>query len=199
MTETLWASAARNYEAAGLLQEAARCHHRAGSLRRAVDLYAELGLHHEAATVLAENGNAVGGAWRLAHHAHDPAAARLMLRRAPGPAGRLLHRLVSARCDLLDGVSETVVTDALDAAQDLLDGGPPDDAQRIESWAVLLAEEIRRPDLVALVFAAAVRGDRQGAAQRWQVWAQRRYGMRIVVAEPAHDVDVVFAGARRWT
>jgi hypothetical protein len=41
-----------------------------------------------------------------------------------------------------------------------------------EGWAVALAETVRRYDQVALVFAAAVRGGRRGAAERWARWSQ---------------------------
>ena len=42
-----------------------------------------------------------------------------------------------------------------------------------EEWAVALSETAARYDQAALVFAAAVRGGRDGAAQRWNAWSRR--------------------------
>ncbi len=92
----------------------------------------------------------------------------------------LLRRLVLARCDVADGLPDRHILPVLADVQvlaELLATAPVWQAnsasRRIEEWAVVLAEAAHRYDQVALVFAAAVRGRRAGAEQRWAEWSAR--------------------------
>ncbi len=93
----------------------------------------------------------------------------------------LSRRLVLARCDVADGLPDRHILPVLADVQAMLAEPlviePAWSAiaagLRIEQWAVALAEAVHRYDQVALVFAAAVRGQRTGAEQRWAEWSVR--------------------------
>ena len=58
----------------------------------------------------------------------------------------------------------------------------------LEGWCIDLAEVMGRDDQVALIFAAAVRGQRAGARQRWEAWSRRVLGADLILPrddEPA--------------
>jgi hypothetical protein len=173
--------AASCYTRGGWLHEAARCYRAAGSHQDAARTWESAGALAEAAADFVAAGLAERAGWLLVHHLGDPSAARAAVA-APAPerpeAGRptasapLLRRLVLARCDVADGGADGRPRETLDEVMDrLADRGlgwlDPD----IETWAVLTAEAMRRPDLVALIFAAAVRGHRPGAGARWDEWS----------------------------
>lgn len=180
MTEPLWEQAARCYESAGAPAEAARCYLEASAYRRAGDLYRQLGRYAEAAEAYAPI-SAVDAAWLLAHHVGDSARARALLPNPHDP----LEWLVLARCDIVDGSTMDNVLDALEMARAAI-GLQIGDQQRIEAWAIQVAESARRYDQVALIFAACVLAGRQGAEGRWRDWAATHLGgAPIVLPEPA--------------
>ncbi|WP_322749661.1 MULTISPECIES: hypothetical protein [unclassified Frankia] len=185
--------AATCYLRAGQVAEAARCYRDAGLFPRSAGLYAQLGRHRDAAADYTAAGLVHVAAWTLAHEVGDPAAARALLLSDPaGPAHQaepavaamfdaLLRRLVLARCDVADGLPDRHILPVLVDVQAMLaeptvtePAWPAHSAsRRIEEWAVVLAEAAHRYDQVALVFAAAVRGRRTGAEQRWAEWSAR--------------------------
>ena len=85
----------------------------------------------------------------------------------------LSRKQVHARCDAADGLPENRIIPVLTLTQELLADPSTPCAQRSETWAVAIAEAIRRYDQAALTFAAAVRGRRPGAEFRWQEWSAR--------------------------
>jgi hypothetical protein len=186
--------AASCYERLGEAAEAARCYRDAGSHRRAADLFVSLGLYREAALDLGRSGQQDLAAWLLVHEADDPAAARaaLALQPVPGvamdwqpPARPLRQRLVLARCDVADGASDRVALPVLaEACADLARPAVRYDPY-IEPWAVGLAEAVRREDQTALVFAAAVRGDRPGAVGRWAEWSREVLHAELILPAEA--------------
>ncbi|KLL11161.1 MULTISPECIES: hypothetical protein [Protofrankia] len=99
------------------------------------------------------------------------------------------RRLVLARCDIAEGLPARRILPVLADVQAILAeplaGEPtwPVAAAdlRIERWAVALAEAAHRYDQVALVFAAAVRGRRTGAEQRWAEWSLRVLHTELVL------------------
>lgn len=99
------------------------------------------------------------------------------------PVHALALRLVEARCDAADGAREERILPVLTQAQALLaDPGMPW-MPCAETWAVTVAAVIRRYDQVSLTFAAAVRGERPGAATRWRDWSAQV--LKANVAMPA--------------
>ena len=171
------------YQLGGWLHEAARCYRAAGSHQLAARTWENAGALAEAAADFMAAGLAERAAWLFVHHLGDPSAARAAVT-APAPgrpeAGRLsadtplLRRLVLVRCDVADGVADERSRETLDEVMDHLADRDrrwldPD----VQTWAVLTAEAMRRPDLVALIFAAAVRGLRPEARERWDEWSSR--------------------------
>ncbi|WP_250291567.1 hypothetical protein [Frankia sp. CiP1_Cm_nod1] len=101
----------------------------------------------------------------------------------------LSRRLVLARCDVADGLPARRVLPVLADVQAVLAEPPVAEplwpvaaaGLRVEQWAVALAEAAHRYDQVALVFAAAVRGRRAGAEQRWAEWSLRVLRTELVL------------------
>lgn len=86
----------------------------------------------------------------------------------------LAQRQVYARCDVADGVAEQRILPVLTQTQNVLaDATGMQCPERTETWGVAVAERMRRYDQAALIFAAAVRGQRPGAAARWRDWSAR--------------------------
>jgi hypothetical protein len=169
--------AAALYLQAGHRVAALACYREAGAHLRAADVALSLGRQAIAASEYAEAGMPVQAAWLLA--VDDPARARAMI-----TGTDLLSRLVLARCEPgppLDALAAEVC-DGLAAAAVRTAGEAPGVA---EEWMISLAEQAHRADLVALVFAAAVRGRRIGAVARWQAWAKRVLHADLIIPDPS--------------
>jgi pSer/pThr/pTyr-binding forkhead associated (FHA) protein len=97
----------------------------------------------------------------------------------------LRRRLVLARCEIAEGEpGETIRPVMADVCAALADKSVRSD-QVAEEWAVALSEAASRYGQAALVFAAAVRGGRYGAAHRWQSWSVRVLGTEIILPPTA--------------
>jgi hypothetical protein len=173
------------YEAAGAPLEAARCHFAAGAYRQAADRFSRLGLPELAAKAYHAAGMVTEAAWTLVHDAGDVAKARAELDSAYSeqiaPDERLLRDIVLARCGVADGDPPRPILAVLARAQHWLAGSASGPSVRVEEWAVAVAAAMRRFDQVALVYAAAVRGGRLGAADRWRDWSDRRHHPPLVL------------------
>lgn len=99
----------------------------------------------------------------------------------------LRMRLALARCDVAEGRSGREPLAAFAAAMDFLESRSLVNDRLVEQWAVATAESMRRYDQVALLFAAAVRGRRGGAAQRWTEWAARVLRSEITLPDLPPD------------
>jgi hypothetical protein len=204
---SLLARAAACYLDAELPQDAARCYRAAGAYRTAAELWETLEVFGEAARDYAAAGAHEQAAWVFVHHLGDVPAARAELAAARtadatnaredpaaeqgrpqdiGPrAAELRQRLIAARCDVAEDVARAgtlavlgeVMTHLEHEAPSLLESG-------IEQLAVAVAESMNRPDLVALLFAAAVRGGRTRAAGRWDEWSRRVLGVPLILPHP---------------
>lgn len=96
----------------------------------------------------------------------------LVLQRSRFPETRMLScDLVLARCDAAEGAPHQRITPVLAQTQTYLADSRRPWVPRIETWGVAIASAIRRYDQVALIFAAAVRGQRPGATMRWSRWS----------------------------
>jgi hypothetical protein len=176
------------------MAEAARCYREAGSHRRAADLHERLGRYQDAADDYARAGNRDLAAWLLVEYVGDPAAAREQFAPVPtiGPLGRgapappaLRRQLILARCDVAEGRPATSSLVAIAAAQAELSRPAALADHYVEPWSVTLAEAVRRPDQVALIFAAAVRGRRYGAEERWRTWMRDVLHADLILPAPA--------------
>lgn len=204
--EEAYEQAAVCYRRAGYDLEAARCYRLAGAHRRAAEIYEAAGRYTDAAASFADAGLPELGAWLLAHRAGLPAQARALLgpERPLAPAeaagnevhasaGQLNHstevrrRLVLSRCEIAEGTPADAIRPVIaDVCAALADRNCRAD-QVTEEWAVALSEVTARYDQAALVFAAAVRGGRHGAEQRWNAWSARVLDAELVLppATPA--------------
>jgi hypothetical protein len=190
----LLARAGHSYLRAGWPHEAARCYREAGQYLRAARAWESAGDLHRAAADYAAAGRTRQAAWLLVHHVGDAAAARTVMAADEDPtapdstrtaASALLSRLVLARCDVVEGADPGEAVDALRAVTDHLAGMPaPWFGTELESWAVDVASSMNRPDLVALIYAGAVRGGHHGAADRWDEWSRRTLGVPLQLPEP---------------
>ncbi len=89
----------------------------------------------------------------------------------PGKPQQLRRRLVLARCEIAEGAAARVALPVFDAVQ--AEFARPNALHDLlaEQWAIALADVLNRYDQAALTFAAAVRGRKFGAAQRWAQWS----------------------------
>ena len=216
---SLLARAADCYLRAGLPLDAARCYRDMGAYRAAAEIWEKLGALPDAARDYAAAGAHEQAAWILAHQIGDAPAARAELVEAEaeaeaagqapdqvaGPSAvarkaaarktaELRLRLTRARCDVAENVARSETIGILGEAMEHLDHDVLSlDPLSIEQRAVAVAEAMGRPDLVALVFAAAVRGGRHQAAERWNGWSQRVLQVSLILPEPG--LDRVLAGS----
>ena len=212
---SLLTRAAGCYERAGVPLDAVRCYRAAGNYRPAAQIWENLGAFQEAARDYAAAGAHEVAAWIYAHHVGDTPAARAELAAAeaaaeatpgrPGPAAdaatpptaatraaQLRRRVIQARCNAAENVAGTETLAILrEVMQYLEQGREPLDLARVEERAVQVAEVMNRPDLVALLFAAAVRGGRYQAAERWNAWSLRVLGVPLLLPEPGTDPAMV--------
>jgi hypothetical protein len=197
---TLLNRAAGCYASAGSVRDAARCYRAAGAFRRAAASWEQAGALAEAAADYQAAGMIAEAAWILVHELSDTAAARSVLAGAlePGAPGAartqtdqleaLNRSLAGVRCDVAEGLPPDAALRVLDDVTACLEGrdyfwGLPE----LERWAVGLAQAMTRPDLVAQIFAAAVRGGQPGAAQRWAAWSREVLHVPLRLPEPEED------------
>lgn len=186
--EEAYEQAAICYRQVGYDRDAARCYRLAGAHRRAAEIYQSAGLYAESAAAFSDAGLPELGAWLLASNAGQPAQARVLLDGAVGVPSHqpgLRHRLIIARCEIAEGAAgdtvRPVIADVCGALEDRAVRHDP----LAEEWAVALCEAAARYDQAALVFAAAVRGGRYGAAHRWNSWSLRVLDTEVVLPAAA--------------
>jgi hypothetical protein len=160
-----WGPAARAYFRAEEWAAAARCHHRDGQPASAADC-------------LLRDGDVLPAAWLLADTLHRFARARAVLTevRFRTPAATLSRELVLARCEAGTGAASAAARRLHETLARLGEVRPGSGRRRIEQWADAVAHALHRPDLVALVHAAATRAEIPGAAARWESWATTSLG-----------------------
>jgi len=213
--------AADCYRRAGRPLDEARCYRAGGLYLRAAQTWAALEAFAEAARDYAAANAHDDAAWIFVHHLGDVATARTQLAAAeaaaaaqdaagqPGQAGGLAvnspvtrkaaevrRGVIRARCDAAEGVRRAESAAALDAAMDHIEF----DTQSLfpistEQLAVATAEAMDRPDLVALLFAAAVRGGHHQAVERWNEWFLRKFRVPLILPEPDNSTAVPGGGA----
>lgn len=93
----------------------------------------------------------------------------------------LRSRLILARCAIAEGSPADVIVPAVAAVRAELADRAVFADQVAEEWAVAASEAAGRYDQAALVFAAAVRGGRYGAAGRWNTWSKRVLDTEVIL------------------
>jgi tetratricopeptide (TPR) repeat protein len=189
------------FRTVGDLTQAAGCYQRAGHTVQAAACLLALGRPRDAAQLWVRADQPLEAAWVLAVDARDPLGARRLLadmdgdaapavaalpgtgrvRRAPAGLGDELRlRLTQAMCTALEprgarasGHQQDRLVATLHEIEERLPAVSPAAAQeRLVRWAVQAADQVRRPDLAAGVFAAAYRCRLRGTAARWREWAR---------------------------
>lgn len=187
-------AAADLYRAAGDLSKAADCYRRARRTGDAASCLLELGRPADAAALWEQAGDPLEAAWILAIDARQPGRARDLLVAAPASSGQraagrgaaLRHAIALALCSALER-RPAELADVLGGIEDALPAvSPASEQAKVARWAVAAADELRRPDLAARVFAAAYQCGVRGTASRWHEWA--RSALAGVAGVPERDL-----------
>lgn len=173
-----YARAARLHERRERWEPAARCYERARTWADAARCYLHCALPEEAARCLLKTANPLEAAWILAEQAHhfERAHAVSQAITPTGLAEALAVKLITARCQAGWQHPEQAAAILRDVLRRLADLEANPERQRLETWALAVAEVLQRPDLSASLHAAAVVAGTPGAVRRWEVWALQHLG-----------------------
>jgi len=160
-----WSQAADYYERARAWSEAARCHQQH---RQPL----------EAARCLLQADDKLHAAWVLADLAHRHTRARILVEDHAGQAlaDRLRRSLVLGRCEAGGGAAAAAALRLREVALAFGQLEPGPGRQQVLEWSLLLAKRLRRPDLTATLYAAAVSAAMPGAERDWEAWALAELG-----------------------
>jgi tetratricopeptide (TPR) repeat protein len=173
-----YARAARLHERQERWEPAARCYERARTWADAARCYLQCALPEEAARCLLKTDNSLDAAWILAEQAHrfERAYDISQAIMPTGLAEALAVKLITARCQAGWQHPEQAVVILGDVLRRLAELEANPERQRLETWALTVAEVLQRPDLSATFHAAAVVAGTPGAVRRWEVWALQHLG-----------------------
>jgi hypothetical protein len=151
------------YEQAGEWLDAARCYRAAGR-------------HEAVARCLARAEDPIRRAWTLSHELRRPLEAEALLEEAPTrDLGAVIAALlVRARCDAARAELAAATRRLNEALPSLGKVSPASDYACVIEWALAVSEVVRRPDLGALIIAAAPVGVE--AEAMWDRWSKRVFG-----------------------
>lgn len=171
-------AAAELYRQAGDLVKAAGCYRRAGLVEEAADCLIALGRPAAAADLWAEAGRPLEAGWLMAVDASQPQRARGLLATAdPAGSGEELRLgLALAVCEAVKSRPGRVATVLRSIEERLSSVTPASEQARLVRWAVRAADHVTRPDLAAMMFAAAYRCRLRGTTERWREWARTAIG-----------------------
>ena len=175
------ASPALAQSAAEKLQSAAELYEKANALADAARCYGRTQTHRESARCHLAAHDFGAAAWTYVHLAGAPLQAVDCLakweRRNPGD--KLAGELISIRIDAAD--KDAQAAGRLQKAIERLETveTTADRKIRLVDWAGQIAEYMGRPDLEALVHAAAFRGRFQNAGEQWQKWLSDRFNEKL--------------------
>lgn len=177
--------AAYHHERLGRWEQAANCYARVGRWSNAARCYLNCNRPVEAAACLLRDGQSLLAAWYLADLAHQFIRARSIVStfRVTSPADECALNLIVARC--LSGTGAPAeAARRLRSVLEWLSQGPakPD----LIEWALSVAQALRRPDMTALVYAAAVNSGALGAGEKWQRWAAETLGTEFILPLREH-------------
>jgi hypothetical protein len=178
--------AAQCYLRADLPEEAARCYREAGAPAQAAALWERAGHYDEAARDYANAGMRDRSAWLFVHWLDNPQQARAEIAtwRPTDVQSTIVRELILARCAAAEDPVAAGGVLAVERAAGYL-AQPPTGGYSldVEVLAVAVADALHRPDLSALVFAAAVRSGHLPAIARWQEWSLQTLHTPLVLPE----------------
>jgi len=160
-----WEKAALGYRSAQLWHEAARC-------------YLRCEQPIEAAQCFLNGNDPFQAAWIFAQQAHLFNRARSILQQVTieSLADELSRDLILARCEAGNGRYQQAGIYLHGVISQFEQLAHKPHCQQIEQWAVAVAEQIERPDLIASIYAAAYLAGNPKAEQRWEAWAMESLG-----------------------
>jgi formylglycine-generating enzyme required for sulfatase activity len=181
------------YTRTELLRKAIACYEQAGQIEDMCRCLRALGEYVEAAELYAANNEPWLSAWMYAEGAHLFHQARYLVQDLPvnDLADELSRDLILARCDAerLESQAGLVVSKVIKNFPNL----PLIHRQRIEEWAVAVAQRLGRFDLVATTYAIAYTTGTPESEVRWEAWALSTLGDATgVPTTPSIDTGTPF-------
>ena len=178
-----WLPAAEAYRQAQAWLDAARCYWQC-----------EHSFAEEAAECFVKAGERLQAAWVYAEGAQRFYRARLLLQETPieSLVEEVSRDLILARCEVGIGSAQKAgffVHNVLTRFPEL----PLGYRQRIENWAVTVAQRLSRFDLVATAYAIAYTTGTPDSEKRWEAWALSELGDATGVPTTPSLTDNTFA------
>ncbi len=177
-----------------LLRKAIACYEKAGQIEDVCRCLQALGEYVEAAERYEQNNEPWQAAWMYAEGAHLFYRARYLVRETPvlDLADELSHDLILARCDAQIG-SKSQAGLTISKVIGHFPQLPLIHRQRIEEWAVKVAQHLGRFDLVATTYAIAYTTGTPESEIRWEAWALSTLGDATgVPTTPSVEPDIPF-------
>ncbi len=176
-----------------LLHKAIACYEKAGMVYDMCRCLKALGEYSQAAELYEQNNEPWQAAWMYAEGAHLFYRARYLVRETPvlDLADELSHDLILARCAEIGSKSQAglVISKVIQHFPQL----PFIHRQRIEEWAVLVAQRLGRFDLVAITYAVAYTTGTPESEIRWEAWAlSTLFDATGVPTTPSVEPDIPF-------
>jgi tetratricopeptide (TPR) repeat protein len=170
--------AALYYEQLARWQEAADCYVRGGDWPHAAECYLRCDQTEEAAKCLLKAGQILEAAWLFADRVRKFGRAKRLLSEfhPQSDSDKLALELIRARCDASNGAPERAVKRLRIVLAGMHHPTRTLDSKRIYDWAVIIAETLRRPDLIASIHAKAAGLNLPEAYERWEIWAEKTLG-----------------------
>lgn len=132
----------------------------------------------EAAQCYLNGGNRFQAAWVFAEQAHYFNRAQSIIQQIATQSltDTLVRDIILARCEAGNGDTKNAGKYIHNVIHHFGDLEPGPGRQRIEEWALVVAQHLGRPDLSASLYAAAYNAGVPGAEERWEAWAIKTLG-----------------------
>ncbi len=177
-----------------LLHKAIACYEKAGQIEDMCRCLKALGEYDQAAVLYEQNNEPWQAAWMYAQEAHLFYQARYRVKQTPvnGLADELSRDLILARCEAEIG-SKSQAGLTISKVIKQFPQLPFIHRQRIEEWAVLVAQRLGRFDLVATTYAIAYTTGTPESEIRWEAWAlSTLFDATGVPTTPSVEPDIPF-------
>ncbi len=166
--------AAQSYEQQENWAEAAQCYRQAQNWNKAANCYLKEGEAEIAAECLLSGGETLKAAWIWISQLKQMYRTREALSNFEAETEReeIEIELITAHCEASTGKKRESAKRLREQLEPLLNNPQPD----LYEWAITIAEVLKRPDLIALIHATAVRAKLPNAVEQWETWALDKLG-----------------------